>query len=294
MKEYDERTLKIAERVFEKGDRIIEQRRKKAAKRRHISYGVSGFCAALIVCAGAFHLSSSAKMHDDSFKCTEPVSSAEKVTGTVTAVTADTAYSAANSINITTASETSAASAIASTGNTTTETITEFITDPPLMEAEEELPDTQPVTEEPQPASDTTAVTSVQPEVDSGDYPVCTTTASARYIPFPGIDTIGGYISAVVTDIEEVFRSHDASITMGSDVRTVYKKQDRLIPAEKLGDYIGTITVTILVSGSKTVDEDMQVYGIKDISQEEAVAVRLTDTCEFYLFAAPAYEGRDG
>ena len=65
------------------------------------------------------------------------------------------------------------------------------------------------------------------------------------------------------------------------------KKQDELIPIEKIDGYIGTFTVTIRLSGSKTVSDDMQVYSIKDISQEEAVAVRLTDTYEFYLFAAP-------
>lgn len=287
MKEYDKRTLKIAERVFEKGDKIIAQRRKKAAKLRHISYGLSGFCAALIVCAGAFHLSSSMKTPYDSFKGSEPVSPAETASGTVTA-----AFSAANSNNITTASETAAASTITSTGNTTTETITATMTDPPLTEAEE-ITDTQPVTDDPQPSAGTAVVTTTQSEGVSDDFPAYTTSASSRYVFIPSNTMMGSYISAVVTELEDVFRSKGTSVTMENDSGTVYEKQDKLIPTEKLGEYIGAYTVTIRLSGSKTVDEDMQVYCIKDISPEEAVAVRLTDTYEFYLFAAPEYETRD-
>ena len=46
MRKYDKMTLKVAERIFENGDKILEQRKKRAAKIRHISYAVSGLCAA--------------------------------------------------------------------------------------------------------------------------------------------------------------------------------------------------------------------------------------------------------
>ena len=59
MKKHDEMTLKIAEIVFEKGDQLIEQNKKKAAKIRHISYTVSGMCAVIITGVGIWHFSSS-------------------------------------------------------------------------------------------------------------------------------------------------------------------------------------------------------------------------------------------
>ena len=291
MKEYDERTLKIAERVFEKGDRIIAQHQKKTAKLRHISYGVSGTCAALTVCAGVFYLSSSMKMPSESFKSSEQIPAAETTTKIVTtAVTAAVSSHTATSHTITTAS----ASTIASTGNTATEKTTEIMTDTPFTETEEEIPDTQPVTDDLQTVEVTTAVTTIQSEGLINDFPIYTTSASSRYVFIPSNTMLGGYISAVMTELEDVFRSHGASVTMENDASTVYEKQDELIPIEKIDGYIGTFTVTIRLSGSKTVSDDMQVYSIKDISQEEAVAVRLTDTYEFYLFAAPTYKAEDG
>ena len=67
MREYDKMTLKIADRIFENGDRILEQRREKAAKIRHITYVASGMCAVLIVCFGAWKLFPSLKP-DNNFK----------------------------------------------------------------------------------------------------------------------------------------------------------------------------------------------------------------------------------
>ena len=65
MRKYDKMTLKVAERIFENVDKILEQRKKRAAKIRHISYAVSGLCAAVIVCVGVWHFSSSMKMPND-------------------------------------------------------------------------------------------------------------------------------------------------------------------------------------------------------------------------------------
>ena len=65
MREYDKMTLKIADRIFENGDKILEQRRKKAAKIRHIIYAASGMCAVLIVCFGAWKLFPSLKLNNN-------------------------------------------------------------------------------------------------------------------------------------------------------------------------------------------------------------------------------------
>lgn len=73
MKEYDENTLKIAERIFEKGDEILEQRRKRALLIKRLSLSVSGLCAAAIVGVVLWHNNDvkNAIRHDDISVITE-------------------------------------------------------------------------------------------------------------------------------------------------------------------------------------------------------------------------------
>ena len=82
MREYDEITLKIAERIFEKGDVILEQRKKRSTMIKRLTFSVSGMCAAAI--AGVFVLHNddikNAVHHEDIPVITETsaVTSAEK------------------------------------------------------------------------------------------------------------------------------------------------------------------------------------------------------------------------
>lgn len=55
MKNYDEMTRKIAERVFRRGDELLELKRKRAARIKHISFSVSGICAVLMIGFGIWH-----------------------------------------------------------------------------------------------------------------------------------------------------------------------------------------------------------------------------------------------
>lgn len=55
MREYDEMTLKIAGRIFEKGDEILEKRRKRTVFIKKLSLSVSGVCAAVIAGAAVWH-----------------------------------------------------------------------------------------------------------------------------------------------------------------------------------------------------------------------------------------------
>ena len=100
MREYDKTTLKIADRVFEKGDEILEQRKKKSAKIRHISYAASGLCAALIVGFGAWKLQPSLKKPAGSFKEQPVITTSVSTVTTVSetdAVTTDVNTSSAKS-----------------------------------------------------------------------------------------------------------------------------------------------------------------------------------------------------
>lgn len=55
MREYDEMALKIAGRIFEKGDEILEKRRKRTVFIKKLSLSVSGVCAAVIAGAAVWH-----------------------------------------------------------------------------------------------------------------------------------------------------------------------------------------------------------------------------------------------
>ncbi|WP_294754660.1 hypothetical protein [uncultured Ruminococcus sp.] len=55
MREYDETTLKVAERVLKRSDEIISRREKRAATIKHISYALSGICAAVIINVSIWH-----------------------------------------------------------------------------------------------------------------------------------------------------------------------------------------------------------------------------------------------
>ena len=90
MRKYDKMTLKVAERIFENGDKLLEQRKKRAAKIRHISYAVSGLCAVLIVCFGVWKILPSINKPDGSFKDTGTVITTEAPTDTVTTAAATT------------------------------------------------------------------------------------------------------------------------------------------------------------------------------------------------------------
>ena len=59
MREYDETTLKVAERVLKRSNEIVEKRKKRSAMIKKISFSVSGMCAAIITVVGIWHFSSS-------------------------------------------------------------------------------------------------------------------------------------------------------------------------------------------------------------------------------------------
>ena len=63
MRSYEE----ISNRIMERGDKLIESRRIRAAKIKHTSYAVSGMCAAAIAGIGVWHIASNIKKPDDGF-----------------------------------------------------------------------------------------------------------------------------------------------------------------------------------------------------------------------------------
>ena len=73
MREYDETTLKVAERVLKRSNEIVEKRKKRSAMIKKISFSVSGMCAAVIIGIGVWHNNNikNAIHHDDPSVITE-------------------------------------------------------------------------------------------------------------------------------------------------------------------------------------------------------------------------------
>ncbi len=123
MREYDKTTLKIAERVFEKGDEILAQRKKRAAKIRHITYAASGLCAAVIVCFGVWHFSSSSKKpyeNNNIIVSTQTAAQTYETTSAATTASAGETDAPTTETSVTPVNTTTAAKNITTAAYTTT------------------------------------------------------------------------------------------------------------------------------------------------------------------------------
>ena len=117
MREYEEITLKIAERIFEKGDEIIEERRKRSAMIKKLSISVSGLCAAVIAGFAVWNNENlkNAVHHDDIPVITESSQPTKHENRTETAVSETTESKAETSVSTTKKNTTTTTSVIKTT-----------------------------------------------------------------------------------------------------------------------------------------------------------------------------------
>lgn len=307
MREYDKTTLKVAERVFEKGDEILEQRRKRAAVIRRRTYAVSGLCAAVIVCFGAWRFSSSVKAPYDSSEIivsTETTSAVVSTTGNSTRVTtaenksepiisASGRVTASTSIKNEAQTTTAAATvsgAMRTTGTTASLTISRRTTALTSTTAAVTVStQTEAVSETYKPVA-TTTVNSTQVHEVTGVSPVLTTAVECTGFPEDMRVTTSnnGAESNVVTDINEIFRSNPSTVEVKTSKLNYYEKQNVLISPDRIDKrriYVSDVRITRPNGLPMLIG--MEVYDILDISREKAVAVKLRGTEEYYLFKNP-------
>ncbi len=312
MKKYDDITMKIAERVFEKGDDILEQRKKRAAKIRHISYAVSGLCAALIVCVGAWHFSSSMKKPDEVFHGSDLITGTETTTDITTAESIKT--SSTETIVTTTKStiQTTVNTSTTMKGAETTAVTTTTKNNAPLTtnaaqttkirvssttaaENEVTITATSPVT----------AITSISFESrTTTPNAIITSTATTQNVDVKV--TIAQTTTNVVTttypaavtrpsfDSREVFLSSTVTITMTKNNNSVtYEKENTLISNDRIGKRLfgNVMKVSSFEHGLNYIHTE--AFEIADIDIYEAIAVNLPDTDEYYLFRNMDYKKED-
>ena len=308
MKKYDDITMKIAERVFEKGDEILEQRKKRAAKIRHISYAVSGLCAALIVCVGAWHFSSSMKKPDEFFHGSDLITITETTTAvnikttsikTTVTTTKNVKQTTVNTSTTMKKSETVAVTT-ATKNNSPLKTDaahTTKVSVPSTTAADIDVtttatsPFTIPVSV-PFESKTTTqnAIVTSTTTTQNVDVKVTITQTTTNVV----ITTYPAAVTGVSFNSHDVFLSSTVTITMTKDNSAItYEKENTLISADKIGKRLfrNIMKVSSFEHGLNYIDTE--AFEIADIDIYEAIAVNLPDTDEYYLFINPNYKKED-
>lgn len=310
MREYDKTTLKIADRIFEKGDEILEQRKKKSAKIRHISYAASGLCAALIVGFGAWKLQPSLKKPAGSFKEQPVITTSVSTVTTVSetdAVTTDVNTSSAKT-------EITSATAVKTTAAPHSQTAALVVTTSPARTAAR-IHTTSKITEIPRTTANTTTtskvnvttVTSVQDEetviipetnIEESYTPTTTSLEVSPVTTSAKLTTANGPVTTVPTVVnptgaktEKELREYMSKFPVSVTVNNIrYEKLvaestfgDRPVSADKIGELICTADVNILVSLTKNIVQPMEVYELKNTDTDRAVAVKIPATNEYYV-----------
>ena len=95
----------------------------------------------------------------------------------------------------------------------------------------------------------------------------------------------GNHMTATTTSLQDVFRANPSYFKMNG-IR--YEKQTT-VEAESVGEYFRRVDMHI-VNKRQEIKAVMKSYLIDNIDTEEAVAVRLNDTDEYYLFRNISYK----
>lgn len=317
----------ISNRIMERGDKLIEERKVRAAKIRHTSYAVSGMCAAAIAGIGVWHIAANIKKPDDGFNGSGIMPATEIVTESTTAseitaavtTTDEKTTTAVKTTAVTTDkknSETTSANTAAKTAPRTTaalqttsakaSNVSATTTRSQTNEtADTEAPVTTIVTDAPVPVTTTLRPVSSEGNGNTGvesaqitntapneDGPVTTSSVhqETAYVITTTVPTgtsigDGSHMTATTTSLQDVFRANPSYFKMNG-IR--YEKQT-IVEAESVGEYFRRVDMHI-VNKRQEIKAVMKSYLIDNIDTEEAVAVRLNDTDEYYLFRNISYK----
>ncbi|WP_303825501.1 hypothetical protein [Ruminococcus flavefaciens] len=289
MKKYDDITMKIAERVFEKGDEILEQRKKRVAKIRHISYAVSGLCAALIVCVGAWHFSSSMKMPNENFhgseiiSATEPAATETNTSNVIEHTTTQTAI-------ITTKTETATQTTATTSNAIRTETVLQTTKAPQITKVFQTTADNVQTKS----ATTISAVTVTTTECAANVTQTVKSTQLVTY-PYSATATVSTSNVTTITNLNSFFMDSTATLVINDNNDPIfYEKRNEIISKDLIEGFIFAYYVQITKPDEVIPTEyKLPVFRIADVNEEEAVAVRTPDTYEYYLFRNMDYKKED-
>ena len=295
MRKYDKMTLKVAERIFENGDKILEQRKKRAAKIRHISYAISGLCAAVIVCVGVWHFSSSMKMPNENFhgseiiSATEPAATETNTSNVIEHTTTQTAI-------ITTKTETATQTTATTSNATRTEAVLQTTKVPQTTKVLQTTVHIQTTADNVQTTSATNVseVTVTTTECAAEVKQPVTSTQLVTY-PISATATVSTSNVTTITNLNSFFMDSTATLVINdNDDPIFYEKQNEIISRDLINGFIFVYNVQVKKADETLpTDYNLPVFRIAGVSEEEAVAVRTPDTYEYYLFRNMDYKKED-
>uniref|UniRef100_UPI0026EA25DC hypothetical protein n=1 Tax=Ruminococcus flavefaciens TaxID=1265 RepID=UPI0026EA25DC len=255
-------------------------------KIRHISYAVSGLCAAVIVYVGVWHFSSSMKMPNDNFYGSEIISATEPATAETNTSNVIEQTTTQTTI-ITNKTETATQTTVTTSNTIRTEVVLQTTKVPQTTKVLQTTVYIQTTADNVQ----TTSATNV-PEVTvttaEGAANVTQTVKSTQLVTYPASATVTVSTTDVttITNQKSFFMDSTATLVINdNDDPIFYEKQNEIISEDLINGFIFAYNVQVM-KPDETLPTmyKLPVFRIADISIEEAVAVRSSDTYEYYLF----------
>ena len=297
----------ISNRIMQRGDEIIKSRKVRAAKIRHASYTVSGMCAAVITGIGVWRVTSSMPKPDNQHN-SSMISTTETTAENSITTAANTA--ATQPLTTTQSQKTTSSTAVSSSTAIHTESSSVTATARPKTAAAYSYTHTttsiKPVqTSVPTSIIESTTTTSMnEGPVTAIPHHVTTTSdnkeivkitdrtsisseAKATAPPTTTTQTHSEVIGTLPFDYDEVIRSSHG-VFVYNDGR--YEKEGSLVPLENIGGFIRNVSVTFKAANNWDIVDGMAIYEINGIDKEEAVAARLNNTDEYFMFVNVYYK----
>ncbi|MCR5600385.1 MAG: hypothetical protein K6G33_06585 [Ruminococcus sp.] len=299
----------ISNRIMQRGDQIIESRKVRAAKIRHTSYAVSGMCAAVITGIGVWRVTSSMPKPDNQHNSS--MISTTETTAEKTVTTADKSAStqppttehsrnttSSATVSSSTAPQTGSSSLTATARPKTTTAYPYTHTTTSVKPVQTSVPTSiieattttsmneGPVTAVPRPVtttSDQKEIAKITKSSASSEAKATDPTTSMTQVDSEVKGTLPFDYSEAIRSSHGIFRYNDC----------LYEKADALVKPESIGDFIRNISVTFKVSNGWEIVEGMALYEINGIDKEEAVAARLNNTDEYFMFINSSYKKED-
>uniref|UniRef100_UPI0026F114BB hypothetical protein n=1 Tax=Ruminococcus flavefaciens TaxID=1265 RepID=UPI0026F114BB len=264
-------------------------------KIRHISYAVSGLCAAVIVCVGVWHFSSSMKMPNDNFHGSEMISAAEPAT-TETTTSNVIKQTTTQTAIITTKTKPATQITVTTSNAIRTEAVLQTTKVPQTTKVLQTTVHIQTTADNVQTTSAATE-SAVTVTTTEGAANVTQTVKSTQLVTYPNSATvtISTYDVTTITDLKSFFMDSTATLVINdNDDSIIYEKRNEIIPKDLINGFIFAYHVQITKPDEVIPTEyNLPVFRIADVNEDVAVAVRTPDTDEYYLFRNINYKKED-
>lgn len=241
----------------------MRKKRTQIRKIERTSAAVSGLCAAAIVSVSVWRISSSHKLNNNGFSDNNIIDNMDTTTTTTTKSTDIATTKTVTSIASTTSKPKTTSKDTTITSINTSASSSE-ISAPAINTSAS----TKPPIQTTNPITSASAVNTTITQTSQTDIPITSTTTDTNELQ--------------EIDLRAILLPNEATLSI-NDI--LYEKDNNsLVQSEEINEYIGKYNVKMNASENVVFPFMLEVYSIKDTDEAEAVAVKLTDPEEYYLF----------